>query len=562
MIQQQEYRKSTGVDAIICDAASMSVMVESVGNRSERWQHIKRDEFLRKEEARTGGMRIPRSILRQESRMQHAMSSLSSSSGYTTSNGSGEDEDKRKQILLQTKAALSARETTKKVSSSSTSGASNEQVHPTNNDYHDYHAQPLPDPKLDSGGSAGTGSDPGNDSDNAVVGKHLCTDSSSGDEEKPQQGLKRKCPAPPPLEILAKKTSFASTKTPGMDLRTKEADVPLTNNPAVTDLSLGSNSTNTVRSTLPPNIAGSGGISHNVRPIVGADSNPRLNSAPAIQLPPFLGIGKRPNSLSIASVTSSTSVIPKVIPPKPMNPLLTPRTNPVPQPVPVGDPILPQANKSTVSQQVVNIVGADNDGSSEDSVPPQIQAFYHVKEDDMLLTDDVLMCPFMFRTQDAVICGALSECVMPGMLRAKFSQRNKIINLEMVYDAMGFMQQVGRASGNERVAEIIPNSLEMSLQPNSEDARVITTAKPPYSIVSTNALFTKMTKYTQLEIEKRDLSILEGKRTDPEAKRRPGKPIHDFTNVAKGRAACSTNIYYDKFNVAFVAYVSSYPLTK
>ena len=151
---------------------------------------------------------------------------------------------------------------------------------------------------------------------------------------------------------------------------------------------------------------------------------------------------------------------------------------------------------------MVNLIGADNDaGSSETSVQLQIQAFYHVNEDDMLITDDVLMCPFMFRTQDAVMCGALAECVMPGMLRAQFSQRNKLESLEMVYDAMGFMQQIGRASGNEGVADIIPNSLEMSLQPHSLDARVITAAKPPFAIVSTNALFTKMTKYTQMEME-------------------------------------------------------------
>jgi hypothetical protein len=225
-------------------------------------------------------------------------------------------------------------------------------------------------------------------------------------------------------------------------------------------------------------------------------------------------------------------------------------------------PVEAQPILSNSSEHVTNLIGADNDRASEDSAATQIQAFYHVNEDDMLLTDDVLMCPFIFRTQDAVLCGALAECVMPGMLRAQFSNRNKLLSLEMVYDAMGFMQQLGRASGNEAVAEIIPNSLEMSLQPSTDEARVITEAKAPYSIVSVNSLWTKLTKYTQLDVEKKDISILEGKNTNYDAIKRQGKPSHTPTDVAQGRAACSTNEFYDKFGNSFVAFVASYPLTK
>ncbi len=202
----------------------------------------------------------------------------------------------------------------------------------------------------------------------------------------------------------------------------------------------------------------------------------------------------------------------------------------------------------------------DGTSSSEISSLPQIQAHYHINEDDMLLTDDVLMCPFIFRTQDAVLCGALAECEMPGMLRAQFSARNKLVQLEMVYDAMSFMQQLEYASGGK--PHIIPNSLETSLESSTDEARVITTAKSPYLIVNVNELWTQTTKYTQMEAKGKELSILHGERTELDAGRRPGKPAHDYSIIAQGKPACCTNIYYDKFGRDFIAFVSSYPVSK
>jgi len=49
------------------------------------------------------------------------------------------------------------------------------------------------------------------------------------------------------------------------------------------------------------------------------------------------------------------------------------------------------------TRNVTSLIGAYNDNCSEDSSSlPQIQAYYHINEDDMLLTEDVLMCPFIF----------------------------------------------------------------------------------------------------------------------------------------------------------------------
>ncbi len=556
----KDRRISRGIDAIICDAASMSVMIESVGFRSSRWQHIKRDEFLCRYADKSRHM--PGSILRQNNRMQHAISSLSSSSGSSNGNGSGSEEEKRKQKemhLNRPSTTSSAGQNpnhqhgaAKKVSSSSSGGSSSlSNQAQSNNDFHDYHAQPLPDPRLD-GGSTDSDS-PTNASDNAVVGKHVCTDSSSsGDDEKPSK--KRGSPkrnVPPNVEILSKRSGGgdvkADTKIGSISTTQVERMKTIKGAAAVTDPSVSSNSeTGTTfvkpvatKSSLPPNIARSGGISHNIRPIL-SDLNARLSTAPAIALPPFTGIGKRPASTRNPVLPAATSrPLQPNAPPLQVSNFMHPKKTGTNTPVSViskGN-LKNEANNNAppASLQQSVIIDPDNGTTSSDdsSLAPKIQAHYHINEDDMLITENVLMCPFIFRTQDAVLCGALAECVMPGMLRAEFSDRNKLLQLEMVYDAMGFMQQLERASGSEGKPHIIPNSLETSFQPSADEARVITTAKPPYLIVSVNELWTRTTKYTQMEAEQKELSILHGKRTELDAGRRPGKPVHDYSIIAQ-----------------------------
>lgn len=535
---------------MIRDSASVAVMIENVGNRSDRWKNTVRDEFLRKEEKRTGKIRsrMPRDIVEQDSRFQHAISSLSSSSGYSTGNGSSEEEDKKSLLPLypnmtRLDKTCNTSMTRKKVSSSSSGGSSEQHPNVNANDmFHDYHAKPLPDPKLDSTGSTGSYSLNGHDSDNAVVGKLYCSDSLSGDVGKSRHFHRKKRSVPSSFDIVSDQVvSPPNSSKPPSTARETIISEDLTMQ-ALENSSYSSSSKNCTK--LPRNIAPSGGIVHNVRPVAASNNiqMSRLSAAPAIQLPPFVGLGKR----SRVEVDTSND---------------SPQSSIDPEP-PSEKPSKISELHSDPSQQLSNLIGVgSNDGSSDESCSLHIQASYHVNEDSMLLTDDVLMCPFIFRTQDAVQCGALAECVMPGMLRAQFSSRNKLLQIEMVYDAMGFMQQLGRASGNEAVAEIVPNSLDMSLQPCSNEARVITLATSPYPIVSVNAIFTKYTKFTQMDAENKDLSILEGRRTDPSAKYRKGKPNHTLSSVAQGSAACSTNLYYDKYGKAFVAFVTSYPLT-
>jgi len=629
MASERECRRSRGVEAMLGDAASMAIMVESVGSRSARWMQIKREEFLTLEEAKMGNIRrMPCSIQGQNGsgRLQPAVSSLSSSSRASSGNGSSSEEDRRQkqEVVVSTtrqqagddtdvmdggnmgkKQVATRNSSAKQVSSSSDgSGSSasnnnnnNSRPQTSNNDYHDYHAQPLPDPKLDSGGSSAgstNGSDsPTNGSDIAVTGKHVCTDSSSGDEERSshtQNKKQRLNSMEPTIEMNARNSPLSVTNptavTPQKTTEeTRNLDVNALGHSLVRDPIVGSTSTiadpTAKRQGLPPNIARSGGISHNIRPVVEGKLNSRLSSAPIVPLPPFVGIGKRAiTAIGTAKLGTATTtnivkhpgvrMISNMTHPAVSSSNGSELTQTAATPFPPHEITSSKVNgednnskgggRAPSTRNVTSLIGAYNDNCSEDSSLPQIQAYYHINEDDMLLTEDVLMCPFIFRTQDAVLCGALAECVMPGMLRAQFSEQNKLASLEMVFDAMGFMQQLERASGNEGTAQIIPNSLEMALQP-SNDARVITMAQSPFRIVSVNETWTQITNYTQMEVEGKQLSLLDGPRTDYGLRKRPGKPPHDMTEVAKGRPSCTVNVYYGKSQADFISYVSSYPLT-
>ena len=587
LANQQGSRITKGVEGMAEDAASMSVMIETVGSRNLRWLRRKRDYFLSKSNATTkldrvgrirtnaanaaaaaaaasgsgvGGSQIsmPHSIVRQNSRLQHAMSSLSSSS-ESGQNSSGEDLRKVDSISRRNKLQTSLKHRTsalavKKVSCSSSSNqlssSSNDtrqqtqqehhqqEQHGQSNDYHDYHAPSLLDPLPESSDSVA--------SDNCVVGKHMMlqTDSLSEDDD---------------TNPKKQKVTETSMSTGGDNVAPNSA--------------AGAGVSKSVAS-IPSNIARSG-ISHSVKVLPPAASLPnghaQLARAPAVTLPPFIGIGKKSSpatSVGFRSGSSSSSSV------KPTNNQSVASTAPTAAAVAShnannnnslgGQPSVLLPNKILKRRNDVpsanylhpqsNFID-DNYTTSSSSMESsrEIQAYYHLNEDDMILTDDVLMCPFIFRSQDAVLCGALSECVMPGMLRARFGPTNKLSNVEMIFDAMGFCQQLERASGNDSLAQIIPNSLEMALSPISDEARVITLSKAPFPIVSVNEAWTRVTGYTQVDVEGKDLSILDGRETM--------EKISDIESVAKGQCSCSVNVHYDVNGRDFFSFACSYPLT-
>jgi len=564
---ENECRKTRGIDGMITESASMSVMIEGIGSRSERWMHIKREEFLSRQD------NTPLTVMGQNGIQQHAVSSLSSSSGSSNGNVSGNEEDlnhhrkmgssvrnngKAKTISKQMLSVGNPTSKANKVSSgSSGSEYRNETSNNTSNEYHIYNAPSLPDPML-SGESCG-----GSESTNDIKGSQNssnCTDSSSTDEENKQPAI---------TTTRAKNKDVSKTENASLT----QTESSSTNQPNESSIETSQNAKTT---RLPPNIAKKGGISHNIRPVTTAlvtksqilkNVNDRLKVSPVTPLPPFLGLGKKPlmNKTTPEKSINSSGPTPKPV-------LSSKRKQVIPISKPNGGLLHGKVqNKiglgseapimSAVAPLISPVAGTDTSSSSTRSVH-QIKAQFHVNEDDMLITDDVLMCPFVLRSQEAVLCGALAECIMSGMLRASFSSRNKLLDLEMIYDAMGFMQQLERASGREGTAQIIPNSLDMALVPIAEEPRVITLAKPPFLIVSVNEAWTKMTKYTQMDAEGKELKILQGKRTDSSAGIRAGKPCHDFAHVANGRCACSVNRLYNKCGAEYIEFSCSYPLSK
>eukprot|EP00985_Skeletonema_marinoi_P031888 scaffold37850_cov226-Skeletonema_marinoi.AAC.3 len=580
----QGSRITKGVEGMAEDAASMSVMIETIGSRNLRWLRRKRDYFLSKSNATTkldrvgqirtnaanaaaadngsgvGGSRtsMPHSIVRQNSRLQHAISSLSSSS-ESGHGSSGEDLRKvelsrrsKQQTSSKHRSDLAAKKVSCSGSSNQLSSSSNDTRQQTqqqqtqqqeqhqqqgqSNDYHDYHAPSLLDPLPESSDSVA--------SDNCVVGKHMLTgDSSSEDDDSNSKKQK------------VTETSGTST---GDNVAPKLAAA------AGTSRSVAS---------MPSNIARSG-ISHSVKVLLPPaaslpNGHAQLARAPAVSLPPFAGIGKKSSATTSVGVRSGSSSSSSV---EPTNNESVASTAPTAAAVAnhnannnnlLGSQpsvIVPKQSRKRRNEgpsanylhPQSNFIDNDTTSSSSMESSREIQAYYHLNEDDMILTDDVLMCPFIFRSQDAVLCGALSECVMPGMLRACFGPTNKLSNVEMIFDAMGFCQQLERASGNDSLAQIIPNCLQMALG-ISDEARVITQSKAPFPIVSVNEAWTRVTGYTQVDVEGKDLSILNGRETK--------EKNSDIESVAKGQCSCSVNVHYDVNGRDFFSFVCSYPLT-
>jgi hypothetical protein len=195
-------------------------------------------------------------------------------------------------------------------------------------------------------------------------------------------------------------------------------------------------------------------------------------------------------------------------------------------------------------------------------------AAYYMNEDDMIMIENVMMSPYVFRTNYAVVSGALAEVIVPGMLRAQFSTNNKLLSMELVFDAMGLMQQLDSANGGDVTAQVIPGSLEMALVNCPHEARVVTQASPPYKILHVNQAWTNLTQHPQVEVEgKALLYLLEGAKTPDNDEDFPplehvAKLWQLLDHAARGRSTFSTSIHYRKSGNPFVDFMCSYPLTK
>lgn len=68
------------------------------------------------------------------------------------------------------------------------------------------------------------------------------------------------------------------------------------------------------------------------------------------------------------------------------------------------------------------------------------------------------------------------------MLKAVFSLNSRLVYVEEIFDVMGFMQQLRRASGRADFI-VVPNTLALAKEGGAKDARIVTEAVYPYRIV-------------------------------------------------------------------------------
>jgi hypothetical protein len=222
----------------------------------------------------------------------------------------------------------------------------------------------------------------------------------------------------------------------------------------------------------------------------------------------------------------------------------------------------------------ISVLGTNYTGSGEGAMTPDVTACFEVCEDHMIFSGDVLMCSYTFRSQNAVLAGACSDISLRGIARAQFSPHtNKLQNIEFMYDSMGLMQQLVNASGRDSCVSpvVVPHNLEMALTPNAQEARVLTLASPPFSVIHVNEAWTNMTQFSQLDVEGNSLVALNTLNNDPPHAHNnqavtnainTGIREKDLSRVARGQCVHNASKYRNRQGNCLVASVSSYPLAK
>eukprot|EP01039_Chlorochromonas_danica_P005889 gene5889-6484_t len=130
---------------------------------------------------------------------------------------------------------------------------------------------------------------------------------------------------------------------------------------------------------------------------------------------------------------------------------------------------------------------------------------YHVARDDILVAGDLVMCRYLLKIDvSRRLGGDLQACYQPGMLQCKFNpSTNKLSHVDMVFDVMGFMQQLQRTGAILPEHSIVPNTLEMALQPSNEPRAVMKAVGGSFAMLHVNLAWTQLTGLPQSEAEGR-----------------------------------------------------------
>jgi hypothetical protein len=90
---------------------------------------------------------------------------------------------------------------------------------------------------------------------------------------------------------------------------------------------------------------------------------------------------------------------------------------------------------------------------------------YLTAREDMLAAGDFVMCRYLMRVEGWEQVGAKCGVVQQGMMHCRFDRdSNKLVAVEMVFDVMGFLQQLQRASGLSSQDVVTTSTVDKALQ--------------------------------------------------------------------------------------------------
>lgn len=94
---------------------------------------------------------------------------------------------------------------------------------------------------------------------------------------------------------------------------------------------------------------------------------------------------------------------------------------------------------------------------------------FHVDPADIVIAGLTIMCRYLMSIPRCSAVGGVGTCKQYGMLQCRCDGvTGKIVAVELIYDVMGFMQQLQTCWGISPENSIAPNTLDSALQVSRE----------------------------------------------------------------------------------------------
>lgn len=153
-----------------------------------------------------------------------------------------------------------------------------------------------------------------------------------------------------------------------------------------------------------------------------------------------------------------------------------------------------------------------------------------------------LMARWMLKSENATRCGAQCELQLYGMMEATFTAENKLATMSLVFDVMGFMQQLRRSAAKSQF-QTTPSCLQMA-EEASDEPRIIVSPQPPFRVLYVNPAWAKTFGVDPAEYQMKTMAIerAAGGRRDGND---PGMAAVTSLYDSLGRQLpCSINVQY------------------